>query len=62
MRVGAVHLYSEGLDARSVGLTGVRKMGSVPDAIRVSVERSGDRHIAVIPEGPYVVPTYVAVA
>jgi hypothetical protein len=62
MRVGSVHLYSEGLDAQSVGLTGVQNMGSVPDAIRASIERSGDRHIAVIPEGPYVVPTYAAVA
>ena len=26
----------------------------------VDVERSGDRHVAVIPEGPYVVPKYVA--
>lgn len=60
MRVGSVHLYSEGLDARSVALTGVRSMGSVPDAIRASVARSGDPHIAVIPEGPYVVPTYAA--
>jgi len=58
MRVGAVHLYSEGLNAESVSLTGVHKMDSVPDAIRASVQRSGDRHIAVIPEGPYVVPEY----
>jgi hypothetical protein len=58
MRTGAVHLYSEGLDAESVRLTGVHKMGSVPDAIRESVRRSGDAHIAVIPEGPYVVPEY----
>jgi len=58
MRVGAVHLYSEGLDAESVSLTGVHKMDSVPDAIRASVRRSGDAHIAVIPEGPYVVPEY----
>jgi nickel-dependent lactate racemase len=58
MRVGAVHLYSEGLNAESVRLTGVHKMDSVPDAIRASVRRSGDRHIAVIPEGPYVVPEY----
>ncbi len=58
MRVGAVHLYSEGLNAESVRLTGVHKMDSVPDAIRASVQRSGDRHIAVIPEGPYVVPEY----
>jgi len=58
MRVGAVHLYSEGLNADSVRLTGVHKMDSVPDAIRASVQRSGDAHIAVIPEGPYVVPEY----
>jgi len=58
MRVGAVHLYSEGLNADSVRLTGVHKMDSVPDAIRASVQRSGDTHIAVIPEGPYVVPEY----
>ena len=58
MRVGSVHLYSEGLDAASVALTGVHTMESVPDAIRESVRRSGDAHIAVIPEGPYVVPEY----
>ena len=58
MRVGAVHLYSDGLDAQSTHLTGVRKMESVPQAIRASVARSGDAHIAVIPEGPYVVPEY----
>ena len=58
MRAGTVHLYSEGLDAQSVGLTGVHTMASVPEAIRASVARSGDAHIAVIPEGPYVVPEY----
>ena len=59
MRVGSVHLYSEKLDADSAGLTGVQRMDSVPDAIRASVRRSGDRRIAVIPEGPYVVPKHV---
>lgn len=58
MRIGAVHLYSEGLDAECARLTGVRRMDSVPEAIRASVARSGDAHIAVIPEGPYVVPQY----
>jgi nickel-dependent lactate racemase len=58
MRTGTVHLYSEGLDTDSVRLTGVRPMASVPEAIRASVRRSGDAHIAVIPEGPYVVPEY----
>jgi hypothetical protein len=58
MRAGVVHLYSEGLDAQSADLTGVRRMDSVAEAIRESVRRSGDAHIAVIPEGPYVVPEY----
>ncbi|OGA31953.1 MAG: hypothetical protein A3F75_09970 [Betaproteobacteria bacterium RIFCSPLOWO2_12_FULL_64_23] len=58
MRSGAVHLYSEGLNAGSWSLTGVHRMDSVPDAIRASVRRSGDARIAVIPEGPYVVPEY----
>ncbi len=58
MRAGAVHLYSERLAAEAWGLTGVHKMASVPAAIRASVRRSGDAHIAVIPEGPYVVPEY----
>ncbi|MDP2639330.1 MAG: hypothetical protein Q8Q16_01490, partial [Betaproteobacteria bacterium] len=55
---GTVHLYSDGLNADSWSLTGVHRMDSVPDAIRASVRRSGDAHIAVIPEGPYVVPEY----
>lgn len=58
MRAGTVHLYSEALAAEAWRLTGVRRIGSVPEAIRASVQRSGDRHIAVIPEGPYVVPTF----
>jgi hypothetical protein len=31
---------------------------SVEAAVRESVRASGDRHVAVIPEGPYVVPVY----
>jgi nickel-dependent lactate racemase len=58
MRAGTVHLYSEKLAAEAWGLTGVHKMTSVPEAIRASVRRSGDAHVAVIPEGPYVVPEY----
>jgi len=58
MRAGTVHLYSDSLAAQAWGLTGVQKMDSVPAAIRESVRRSGDAHIAVIPEGPYVVPEF----
>jgi hypothetical protein len=31
---------------------------SVGTAVEASVARSGDRRVAVIPEGPYVVPVY----
>jgi len=58
MRAGTVHLYSEKLAATAWELTGVHKMASVAEAIRASVRRSGDAQIAVIPEGPYVVPEY----
>jgi hypothetical protein len=40
------------LAADEWGLAGVHKMASVPEAIRKSVRRSGDAHVAVIPEGP----------
>ena len=58
MRVGSVRLYSDKLGEQAMALTGVHPMESVPEAIRESVKRSGDARIAVIPEGPYVVPTY----
>jgi nickel-dependent lactate racemase len=61
-RVGSVHLYSEKLGADLMAITGVNKMDSVPEAIRESVRRSGDPRVAVIPEGPYVVPTYARAA
>lgn len=60
MRIGNLHLFSEGLDADAWRLTGAQKIASVSAAIRESVGRSGDAHIAVIPEGPYVVPEYRA--
>lgn len=62
MRIGRIHLYSKGLDAAAQGLTGVHRTDSVAAAIGDSVARSGDRRVAVIPEGPYVVPEYRPVA
>ena len=38
-------------------LTGVETISSLEDAIRESIARAGDAAVAVIPEGPYVVPT-----
>ncbi len=58
MRVGTVHLYSGGLGADQRNLTGVNIVDSVEATLRRCVERSGDHAVAVIPEGPYVVPVY----
>ena len=58
MRVGSIKLYSEGLAGPDRALTGVEMISSVAAAVEKSVARSGDRRVAVIPEGPYVVPVY----
>jgi nickel-dependent lactate racemase len=58
MRIGSIQLYSQGLPAADRELTGVEVIPSVERAIEASVARSGDRRVAVIPEGPYVVPVY----
>ncbi len=58
MRAGSVELYSSGLSAEERGLTGVRLIDSGDAAVRRSVKETGDDAVAVIPEGPYVVPVY----
>lgn len=58
MRLGRVQLYTEGLDAEERRITGVELIPSLDVAIAQSVERHGDPAIAVIPEGPYVIPVH----
>jgi len=58
MRLGSIKLFSDGLSEADRALTGVETVASIEDAVHESVARSGDRRIAVIPEGPYVVPVY----
>ena len=60
MRIGNIHLYTDGLTPEEAALTGVGLVGSVAAAARASVARTGRRRVAVIPEGPYVVPRYSA--
>ena len=63
MRIGDVHLFSEGLTETDAALTGVRYVASLKDlneAIQKSVAVSNDKSIAVIPEGPYDIPVYKA--
>jgi nickel-dependent lactate racemase len=56
MRVGSIVLYSDRLSDADHALTGVARTHSVEDAIAQSIAAHGDPEIAVIPEGPYVVP------
>jgi len=58
MRAGAVYLFAPALSAEARALTGVQLVDSVEAAVGASVRKSGDRRVAVIPEGPYVVPVY----
>jgi hypothetical protein len=58
MLIGNVHLYSTGLSDADCTLTGVRKADDIMEAVRAAVRRSDDTRIAVIPEGPYVMPVY----
>jgi hypothetical protein len=51
-----VVLYSDGLDAEQQRLTNVHVTGSLNEAVADSLIRHADTSLAVIPEGPYVVP------
>ncbi len=58
MSVVKVHLFTEGLTESQKRLTGVNVIDSVEDTIRNLVLCKPDKSIAVIPEGPYVVPKF----
>jgi len=62
MRVANIHLFSDGLGAADRALTGVNVIDSIEHAVARSIARSGDRAVAVIPEGPYVVPYHAPAA
>ena len=54
-RAARIQLFSE-LDETDRACTGVETIDCVDAAVARSVERAGDPAVAVIPEGPYVVP------
>jgi nickel-dependent lactate racemase len=56
LRAGRVQLYTTGLDAEERRLTGVETVDAVDRALQTAISRARDPAIAVIPEGPYVVP------
>ncbi|MEM7057574.1 MAG: nickel-dependent lactate racemase [Pseudomonadota bacterium] len=55
MRVGNIQLYAPGL-GQGHAVTGVERVDDLTDAISAAINKHGDADIAVIPEGPYVVP------
>lgn len=55
-RVGRVKLYTTGLDEDERSLTGVDAIKSVDEALADVLVGAGDASVAVIAEGPYVVP------
>jgi nickel-dependent lactate racemase len=60
LAAGTVHLFSEKLDPADHRLTGAVPETDLRSALVRAVDRSGAHRIAVIPEGPYVLPRIVA--
>ena len=58
MKKANMYLYSEGLTEDQHLLTAVHNIASPAEAIAESVRTHADPHIAVVPEGPYVIPRY----
>jgi len=56
MRVGRIKLFAPKLGDDPSALTGVEPVTDLADSIAESMQRQSDNDIAVIPEGPYVVP------
>ena len=56
MRLGSIHLYSDQLPAEQHALTGVQQISELSETLQACIQRQEDQSIAVIPDGPYVVP------
>ena len=56
MRVGSVQLYTTGLNEDEKSITGVDSISSISQAISTSIAEQDSPGVAVIPEGPYLVP------
>jgi len=57
LKRGQVTLVS-GLNPADQALTGVKNAPSLDAAIAESLAKHGESHVAVVPEGPYVIPVY----
>jgi len=60
MRLGHIQLYTTGLSPEERRITGVELIDSIEEAIDRSITEHGDPAIAIIPEGPYVIPIFAS--
>jgi nickel-dependent lactate racemase len=58
LRHGAVKLFTTNLTAEQLAQTYVEHAASLEEAIIATVSMQEDNDVAVIPEGPYVIPHY----
>ncbi|MEO8269680.1 MAG: nickel-dependent lactate racemase [Aureliella sp.] len=58
MSLGRIYLYADRLPLSAHCLTGVQLIDSVDEAVVHSLTRHSSNSLAIIPEGPYVVPFY----
>jgi len=56
LKRGKIHLYTTGLSTDSLKDTCVNRISSVEKAVLKSVRKHNNNRVAVVPEGPYVVP------
>tara|TARA_B100000686_G_scaffold322360_1_gene376026 strand:- start:2216 stop:3499 length:1284 start_codon:yes stop_codon:yes gene_type:complete len=56
LKKGNIFLYSEGLTKKEKELTGVNIVTNVGNKIDESIKKHNNPNIAIIPEGPYVIP------
>ena len=54
---GNIFLFSEGLSEKDKSYTGVNIINNIAKTIDESIKRHNNNNIAIIPEGPYVIPT-----
>lgn len=57
LKKGNIYLYSEGLSDEEKKYTGVNITNNLQMTINESIKRHNNNNIAIIPEGPYVIPT-----
>ncbi len=58
LRVGRVQLYTTGLSESALKDVCVEPVASVTEAVLASMKAQNDSEIAVVPEGPYVIPLF----